>query len=411
MLFVLLLAVFLLTSAFFSATETSMFSLSRHEIEMYKRSKNPSEKRVAKIISRPGDLLVVLLMMNICVNILTQNIIAEIFPPQSSFLVTVLFPLSLTLFIGEVFPKAIALNINKRVAKMVSFINEKIIWFLSPIAKRAVHFTNHFSSALFFFLKEQKELTEEELIHAMQQSKEKGILDRDEIDLLIGFLELQKGQVKQIMVPREDILFYDIDDPLSSLHRIFSQEKCSKIPVCKQDLDHLLGVIDIQTFFKHMDHIQKGEDLKQFLKPAFFIPENSSIKSLIEEEELKEKQLALIVDEYGTIEGLITDEDLTEVLIGDITDKRDENKTLYTMPSKDVFITHAKLEVLEFESLFHVQLPKEPNAVTIGGWLLEKIGHLPKNGEEFRMEGLLFHVLQSSPSRILKLYIRKLKKR
>jgi CBS domain containing-hemolysin-like protein len=386
-----------------------MFSLSKHEIELFRRSHNPRERRVAKLISRPGDLLVVLLMMNICVNILTQNAISEILP-QNSFLHTVIFPLCLTLFIGEVFPKVIALNINRKVAKWVSFTNEKLTTFLAPIAKKAVHITNFISSFLFFFLKEQKELTEEELVHAMQKSKEKGVLDREEIELLTGFLELQRGQVKQIMTPREDILFYDIEKPLQELLYIFSKENYSKVPVCQQDLDHLLGVIDIQTYFQHLDKIEAGQSLEPLLKPAFFIPENSSIKSLIEEEELKEKQLAMIVDEYGVIEGLITDEDLTEVLVGDITDKRDEHKMLYTMPSKDIFITSAKLELYEFESLFNVTLPKEPNAVTIGGWLLERVGYLPKNGDEFRFNGLLFHVLQTAPNRILKLYIRKTKK-
>ncbi|NGX30759.1 MAG: Magnesium and cobalt efflux protein CorC [Chlamydiae bacterium] len=411
MLFGILLICLLFISAFFSATEISMFSLSRHEIDLFSRSSKKRQNLVAKVISRPGDLLVVLLIMNIFANILLQNVIAETFPPQSSWIYTILLPIVLMLFIGEVIPKAIALNINKKIAQLTAPIISKIVFFMRPIAKRAVHITNFISNFIFFFLKEQKEITEQELVHAMEHSKEKGVLEKEETELLLGFLDLQKRQVKQIMNPKEDILFYDIGDPLDELIDLFSKENCSRVPVCKNTLDQILGIIDLESYFLNEDKLKNPVDLQAFLKPAYFVPETMLVKHLIEDQMMKENEIAIIVDEYGLCTGLVTDEDLSEVLVGDILDKRDENKRLFTMPSKDVMIASAKLEIEEFEEAFGTEIEKDPSAVTIGGWLLERIGKLPKNGEEFRFSNLLFHVLQATPSRILKLYIRKLKKK
>ena len=117
--------------------------------------------------------------------------------------------------------------------------------------------------------------------------------------------------------------------------------------------------------------------------------------------------MAIVVDEYGSISGVVTLEDLVEVVVGQITDRRDE-KILYTKAGEDVIIASGKMELAEFEEIFDVHLDSENNMATIGGWLMEKLGDIPKEGTKFVTDEFLFHVLSSDQKRIRRVYIRKL---
>jgi putative hemolysin len=117
-------------------------------------------------------------------------------------------------------------------------------------------------------------------------------------------------------------------------------------------------------------------------------------------------EVAMVVDEYGSITGLICYEDLVEVVIGEIADRRDEKK-LYTRSGKNVIITSGKLELSEFEEIFGVGLSSANNMMTVGGWLTEQLGDIPKSGSNFQIGDFFFHILAADPNRIVRLYIRK----
>ena len=220
---------------------------------------------------------------------------------------------------------------------------------------------SHISRFLFFFLKEEEEATSDELRHVVKTSLESGVLSVQESELLEGALDLKESIVKELMRPRDEVLFYDIQEPLPQLFSLFIDQKCSRVPVCDKEIDRMLGILSIRRFFFHREKIQTPQDLISILKKPYFVPESTQAWSLLLTLREIGENMAIVVDEYGSISGLITQEDLIETVVGEIADRRDE-KSLYTRSGPDVIIASGKLEVSEFEDLFRGSFADEGKA-------------------------------------------------
>ena len=404
-LFVLLLSSTLF-AGFLVTSQVALFSLTPADLKSFRQ--DPKKQSVIKLLNRPRDLLVTLLFCDIGANILVQNCAANIFSNASSWLLKVGVPLVITLFLGEIFPKTLALPFNTKIAHRVAptlYILRKT---LGPIRHFITAITTHISRNLFFFLKENKRTTKEEMDYLLKSSEEAGVIDHDESGWISGYLNLGQITIKERMHPRDEILFYNINQPLSKLIQLFKEANISKIPVCRGELQNVLGVISSHDFLSHQHEIVWGDDLLPFLQKPFYAPETTVARTLLHRFFEQEKTMALVIDEYGLISGLITSQDLYEVVIGKIED-RQRRDSRYSQPSKDVLIASGKLELSEFSLLLGSTLPSENHMVTIGGWLTEQLGEIPKCGTTYRWGNFLFQVLASEPNRIRRVYIRKLK--
>lgn len=407
---ILCLVVLVMISGVFSASETALFSLSSLKVKTYKNDKDKKRRLIAALLAHPGDLLVTILMINISVNILVQNVSSSIFSDFSGWTLNVGFPLGLTLIFGEVIPKSIGLAKNEAIAhNMASFLHF-FQMVLLPIRKTVVTVTNIVSRFLFFFLRREKEISMDELRHTLKASRQIGVLTEEEAELVRGFLSLQESTVKERMRPREEVLFFNLEEPLSKLIHLFVDQEVSRIPVCEKGLDQPIGIMTSRLFFLHRPLLKTTDDLKAILEKPFFIPESVSARALLRQFYDRQESLAIVVDEYGSVSGLIALEDLVETVIGEIKDRRDE-KNLYTRSGEDVMIASGKLELVEIEKVFDVSLPSENHMVTIGGYLTEKMGDIPKGGAKLLTEDFLFHVLAADPTKVRRVYIRRLKKR
>ncbi len=407
LLFILLI-LFTLGSGFFSLSQISLFSLSSTELKLYKQSHDKRKLKVAELLSRPRDLLVTLLFCDIGANILIQNISAGLFGEYSSWLLKVGFPLVITLLLGEIIPKTLALSYNRTIAphvvRSISFLQK----LLGPLLRAMTYITTHISHILFFFLKKEQEISKDELYHVLKSSEDTGILSVDETKLVEGYLSLTDYTVKERMRPRHEILFYDIDSPISELIHLFVDKECSRVPVCEGDLQNMHGILSAKLFFLHRNQIETGKDIIPFLTKPYYVPETIYARTLLHHFFHRKEVMGIVVDEYGSISGLITQEDLFEVVVGEIEDRRDE-KSRYTTAGNDVIITSGKFELDEFEQLFGVELPSENNMVTLGGWLTEQMGDIPKSGTKYVWDGFLFQVLAADPNRVRRVYIRRTK--
>jgi putative hemolysin len=405
---ILALLLLLFCSAFFSSSEVALFSLSSMKVKAFKTHADKRKQLVSKLLSSPRDLLVTIIMFNIIINILIQNVTSSIFGDFSGWALNVAVPLALTLVFGEVIPKSIGMANNLAISYRVAPFLEATQRFFLPIRKILIALTGFLSRLFFFFLKSEEEISLDEMQHALKASRHYGILNEDEAELVRGYLNLKESQVKELMRPREEVLFYDLDEPLSKLIHLFVDQECSRIPVCKQSLDNVVGVITSQAFFIHREKLQRPHDLSSLLQKPLFVPEAMSAEVLLRNMYHRQESLALVVDEYGSISGLIALEDLVERVIGQIADARDE-KSRYTRSGEDVIIASGKLELSEFEEIFGESLTSENNVVTIGGWLTERMGDIPKTGTKCTIAGFLFHVLAADAKRVRRVYIRKLK--
>lgn len=394
-------------SALFSASETSLFSLSTAQRKLYSESSLPHLKKTGLLLKDPQKLLVTILMMNVFVNLAIQNTVSSIFGTYSGWLMTVIFPLALVLVFGEVIPKSMALVKNTSIAVRVAPFIDLVERVIKPLRDLIVAVTRPISRYLFFFLETEKPISVEALKHSLRTSKNYGILTEDEAHLVRGYLNLQDILVKEIMTPRQDILFFDIKTPLSGLVSLFIEKECSRVPVCDGELENVLGIMSARDFFLHREKISTSEALKPYLMKAEFLPETMEGKTLLQSLYHRSIEMILVVDEYGSITGVVTLEDVVEVAFGQISDKR-HGKSLYTVSGEDVIICSGKLELKEFEEIFDVHLESENNMATVGGYLMEKMGEIPKSGDKFYDDKFLFHVLAADVNRVRRIYIRRL---
>lgn len=403
----LLLLLFTLASGFFSASETALFSLSPMQIRGFQRSRSPRLRQIAELVLHPRGLLVTILIMNVLANLLVQNAASSLFAAAPGWLLKVGLPLLLTLLFGEIIPKSVALPNNEQLAHVVAPPIGFLHKVLGPLRRLVTVVTGYVSRFMFFFLQREQEISHAELQHALTLSEERGVLTREEAELVSGYLKIQDVTVKELMRPREDILSFDLSEPLTRLTHLFVEEQVSRLPVCEGGIENLLGVIEADLYFVHRGAIREPRDLLPHVRKPLYVPESMAARSLLSKFDEKGELLALVVDEYGSISGLITREDIVEVIVGEIVDRRDD-KVLYTRANRDVVIASGKLELDDFNDLFDVPLESESNLVTLGGWLIEQLGSIPSVGTKLVTDDYLFHVLAAEPNRIRRIYVRRL---
>jgi len=408
LLFGVLLLIFTLFSGYFSLALIALFSLSPAEVKLFAEDPDKRKRLAVALLSQPRDLLVTLLFYDIAANILIQNTAANLFGDASSWSLKVGVPLLLTLILGEILPKIIAFPFHTQIACHVAVPVMFLHKLLGPLRRLITRVTTQLSRILFFFLKKEKEISTEELQVLLRSSENYGILSREEAKLVQGYLSLTEITVKERMRPRHEILYYDLSEPLSKLIYLFVEKECSRIPICEGDIQNMHGILSAKRFFLNRGQINESKDLISFLKKPYYVPETIVVRTLLRHFFQRKEEMAIVIDEYSTITGLITQEDLFEIVVGEIADRRDE-KIRYTPAGKDVIIASGKFELSEFEELFHVQLPSENNMVTLGGWLTEQLGNIPKSGTKFIWKNFLFQVLAADPNRVRRVYIRRLK--
>lgn len=400
------LLVLTLASGFFSSSEVALFSLSPMKVKAYRNGEDPKKQLIGQLLSKPRDLLVTVFIMNTIVNILLQNVASDMFGQFAGWGLKVGVPLVITLVFGEIIPKNFGLQHNAWLSyHVVNWINffQKI---MSPIRKFVIAVTTPVSRILFFYLRKAEPISKEELKHTLDTSETLGVLTSDESEFIKGYINLHEATVKEVMRPKDDVLYFDVSEPLTKLVYLFVDQRCSRLPICKGGLDNVLGVMTAKGYFTYSERISDSSKLNAYLEKPFFVPENIPAKVVFKKFLETNEHFSLVVDEYGNISGLITSEDICELVVGEILDLRD-TKLPYTRAGANEIIAGGRLELNEFSTIFHVELPNPNNLVTLGGWLMEQTGEVPKSGTKFETDQFLFHVLAADPNRVRRIYVRK----
>ncbi|MCB1119527.1 MAG: HlyC/CorC family transporter, partial [Chlamydiia bacterium] len=378
------------------------------KVKAYGESPDPKKRLIAELLSHPRDLLVTIFMLNTLANILVQNVASSLFGVEASWTLKVGVPLTTTLIFGEIIPKYVGLQNSIALSHLFAPSVALFQRLLAPVRKWVIAITTPLSRVMFFFLKREQPITLDELEHLLTESKEQGLLSKDESEFVFGFLEFQRASVKEVMRPKEDILFYDLAEPLSKLVHLFVDLECTRLPICEGSLEQVVGIIDAQTFFLNKEQIHSPIDLLIHVTRPFFFFFSTPAKTLFWQLEERQMEISLVVNEYGDIEGLITKEDLIEVVIGQVKDLRDE-KELITIAGKNEVIASGKWELDDLNSHFDTHLESPNHLQTVGGWLTEYLGEIPQVGKKVDVDPLFFHVLGANPNRVTRLYIRKRK--
>jgi CBS domain containing-hemolysin-like protein len=242
-------------------------------------------------------------------------------------------------------------------------------------------------------------LSEEEFKQVLEASTMSGTIDKTEHELIKSILEFTDTTVKEIMVPRPDIVGLDISIPRDVLVRKVIEEGYSRLPVYRGTIDAIIGVIyskDLLSLLEHRDLIV----LQDIIRPAYFVPESKQISQLLREFQQHKAHLAIVIDEFGGTEGIITMEDIIEEIVGEIHDEYDEVSKSIEQARDGSVTVDARMSVGDFNQQFKAQLPEAPEYETLAGFIQKEMGRMPEVGDTVIHQTMTFIVQSKTARRI-----------
>ncbi|MCK4621585.1 MAG: HlyC/CorC family transporter [Desulfuromonadales bacterium] len=229
--------------------------------------------------------------------------------------------------------------------------------------------------------------SEEELQNLINASEQKGIIDEDEGDMLQSILELDETIVREVMVPRTDMVCIDAEKPLSTILKVILQSGHSRIPIYRGNNDHIIGLVYAKDLLRFWGQPLDELPLDDVLRSPCLVPESKPVSDLLREFRETRVHIAIVIDEYGGTSGLVTMEDLIEEIVGDIQDEYDlEDEWLVEEPNGSVLID-SRLNIEEFEEYFEIEVERE-KFDTVGGYVVEHLGRVPAVGERMKIDTL-----------------------
>jgi len=253
----------------------------------------------------------------------------------------------------------------------------------------------------------EEETSEEEIQAFIDAGQEEGILERDEGEMIQSIVHFGDKVAREVMTPRTQIVAIDINSPVEKLLQLVVNTQHARIPVYRDDLDNIEGIVHERDLLRVWQRGDKLENFRSLIKPAYFVPETKPVDDLLQEMKQKGDQMVLVVDEYGGVSGLITMEDLVEEIVGDIHDESDDTEKIVE-ESKGVFVVPGSLELGALEEKLGVPLVAETDCTTVAGAVVELFGRVPVPGEKIEHGGVEIEVLEADRRRVRKLRLKPL---
>ncbi|AYD06185.1 HlyC/CorC family transporter [Clostridioides difficile] len=402
---IIFLIVLLIGSAFFSASETALMSLSKIRIRYMQDEGVKGAKLVSSLIENPNKLLSSILVGNNVVNIAATSISTSLFiglmGEKGVALATAVMTV-LVLIFGEITPKTIAANNSEKVSLLVSKPIKAIIFILRPIVWIFNIITNIIFKLFGITNKGAKSfITEEELKTMVNVSHEEGVLEMEEREIINNVFEFGDMQAKNAMVQRIDMVAIDMEDSYDEIIQVFKTEKLSRMPVYEETIDDIVGILNIKDIIFLSDEEIESFDIKNYMREPFFTYEFKKITQLLEEMKLEKSQMAIVVDEYGGTSGLLTIEDLVEVIVGDIEDEYDEEEDEIQVIKEDEYIVDGSTKIGDVNELIGVNLESE-EFDSIGGFIIGHLSRLPEENEVIEVDNIRFCIESIEKNRIKK---------
>ena len=251
------------------------------------------------------------------------------------------------------------------------------------------------------------ELSEEDLKEVIDASTQSGAIDKTEQELIKSILEFSDTTVKEVMIPRPDIVALDVDMPRDQIIHKVIDEGYTRLPVYKNSIDTIVGVVYTKDLLSLMEHDQLIV-VQDIIRPPFFIPESKKISRLLREFQQNKAHLGIVVDEFGGTEGIVTLEDIMEEIVGEILDEYDEVHRTIISAADGSALVDANLSIGDFNQQFQAEVPESPDYETLAGYLQQQSGRLPDLHEEIRSAGLSFVVASKRGRRIRQVRVHRL---
>ena len=405
---ILLFIVCVLLSAFFSSSEVALIGITRAKVRTLVNEGRPGSKAVAALKESPEHLLITILIGNTVVNIMAAAIATAIAIQAFGDIgvgIATGFVVIVLLVFGEIGPKVYAARATDTFPLAVA----PVILFLSRIFAPVIWLVEQVSPTLGIG-KEVAEpaVTEEEIKEWIDVGKEEGTIEQGEQDMLYSVLEFGDTTVREIMTPRVDVILMEDTVTFEEAIRIFNDTGFSRIPVYHDRIDNITGILNVKDVFSAMVSRRTTSSIKEIMFDPLFVPETKKIDDLLKELQVHRMLMAIVIDEYSSFVGIVTVEDILEELVGDIMDEYDKEEPEVQELSPGVYVVDAQIWVEDINERLDLRLPVDESYETVGGLVIDRLGHLPQHpGEKVEIDSgrVTLVVMQMHGRRIVKVKI------
>lgn len=405
----LFVVVLLMLSAFFSSAETALTTSNKIRLKGLADEGDKRAKRVLEITGDSGKMLSAILIGNNIVNLSASSIATalaiKLFGNAGAGIATGALTV-LVLIFGEISPKTLATIHADKIALAYS----GVIWGLMKILTPLIFIINKLSIGFLRLLRvnvsnEPVPFTEAELRTIVDVGHQTGVIEQEEHQMINNVFDFGDSQAKEIMVPRIDMTFADINSTYEELINIFRTDKFTRLPIYEDSIDNVIGIINMKDLLLY-ETSKDSFSVRSILRKPYYTYEHKKTVELLIEMKKSSFNIAIVLDEYGVTAGLITLEDILEEIVGEIRDEydMDEEDPIQKLNDREYMI-QGSMNLEDLCDVLNLQLSSE-DYDTVGGYMIELLDHLPNTGEETRTpENILLRVEAMDKNRISKLYL------
>ena len=407
----IVIVVCFVVAGFASGTETALTSVGRLRVRYLAEEGSRSARILQRLQRDPNRFLSTVLLINTmaliiassATTLLTDDLFHRWGVPQQQILylalaVSLLLSV-LLLLLAEVTPKTLAIRYAERVALAAAGPVDRLATFLSPIlwavtiVSRALTGGRAAKAAF---------LTENELITLLHVSEEQGVIEEQEHDMIHGIIEIGDKSVREVMVPRVDMVAVERNASLQDIVRVFKQHRHTRLPVFKGDLDHIVGLIHAKDLLLFYTLASAPEfNIERILRPIQFTPETKKVDELLHEMRIKKVHMMVVVDEYGGTAGLVSLEDLLEEIVGEIRDEYDQaEEEPLKLVSPTEAVVDARYPMEELNSRLGLGINESDEYDSVGGYVVASLGTIPQPGAQFQGGRAKWKVEQARGNRV-----------
>ncbi len=404
---VIIILILLATSAFFSASETSFTSVNQIRLRNQSAKGDKRAERTLRLSNRYDSLLSTILIGNNIANIGMSSVATLLFvqlsPEYGPTLATIVITIVVLIF-GEITPKTVANQKSESVAKAVTPVISFLMTLFTPVLWVLDKWNDLLANVLNF--EEEETVSEEELIALVRQAGEEGNLEESERELVKAAILFDDTDILQASVPRVDIVGVDISASDREIEEMFLEYPYSRLIVYRDNFDHIEGILHAKDFYRYLIEKERSnikQPLESLLSEVVYVPDFINLAELLEIMQNERHHMAVLTNEQGGTKGIITLEDVIEELIGDVWDEHDEIKeTIIQLEPDETYRVSGNVNMNDFLNYFNLEVPADIdiNATTVGGWVVEVLGEIPEEGDEFSVRYLKVTVSEMEKNRV-----------
>jgi Mg2+/Co2+ transporter CorB len=403
------LAILILLSGFFSSSETGLMAINKYRLRHLANKGHRGARLAQKLLSKPDRLIGLILLGNNLVNILAASIATVIgirmFGANGVWISSLILTVVILIF-SEVAPKTIAAVKPERIAFPASYVLFVLLKILNPV----VWLINGLANLV---LKPMRVRTNVELMEHLNREELRTLVKEggqhipdDHQRMLVNILDLEQATVEDVIIPRQDIVGIDLDDPWDEILIQLTQTVYTRMPVFRESIDHVEGLLHIRTIIAKLAHGGLTfQDLKNSIRRPYFIPEGTTLTQQLLEFQKRERRMGLVVDEYGDIQGLVTLDDILEEIVGEYTaESRAKTRDLRRLDDGN-FLVNGGVSIRTLNRNMDWDLPEE-DASTLNGLLLEELGDIPSGKTSLKIGTHIMTILEIKDNMIAKVLVK-----